>query len=43
MSDLLRFSPESLTDIENLHAHIAQHQSPAHAYKIAARFRVAIN
>lgn len=43
MSELLRFSSESLVDIENLHAHIAQHQIPARAYKIASRIRVAIN
>jgi toxin ParE1/3/4 len=39
----LRFAPEALEDIEEIHAHMAQNQTPARAYKVASLIRVAIN
>ncbi len=40
----LTFSPEALTDIEDLHAYIAiARQSPTRAYKTIALIRIAIN
>ena len=39
----LRFTPEALADIENIHAYVAARQSPARAFKVASLIRVAIN
>lgn len=40
---ILRFTPEALADIENIHAYVAVRQTPARAYKVASLIRVALN
>jgi toxin ParE1/3/4 len=39
----IRFTPEALEDIEEIHAHVAQNQTPARAFKVASLIRMAIN